>query len=58
MIWRLCTGKAGHFLQPVVTRVADGVPVYVVKNEHTRKKKVLLHSRLLLWLADFGEPCG
>ena len=31
------------------------MPAYVVKNEHTRKKKVLHHSRLLLWLADFGE---
>ena len=40
----------------VVTQVADGVPVYVVKNECTGKKKVLYCSRLLLWLADFGEP--
>ena len=39
----------------MVTRVADGVPVYVVKNEHTGKK-VLHHSWLLLWLANFGEP--
>ena len=30
--------------------------MYVAKNEHTGKKKVLHHSRLLLWLADFGEP--
>ena len=34
----------------------QGVPAYVVKNEHTGKKKVLHHSWLLLWLADFGEP--
>ena len=40
----------------MVTWVADGVPAYVVKNERTGKKKVLHHSRLLLWLADFGEP--
>ena len=40
----------------VVTCVADGVTTYVVKNECTRKKKVLHHSRLLLWLANFGEP--
>ena len=40
----------------MVTRVADGVPAYVVKNERTRKRKVLHHSRLLLWLADYGEP--
>ena len=31
------------------------MPAYVVKNEHTRKK-VLHQSRLLLWLANFGEP--
>ena len=40
----------------VVTWVVDGVPVYVVKNERTGKKKVLHHSWLLLWLTDFGEP--
>ena len=36
--------------------MADGVPKYVVKNECTGKRKVLHHSRLLLWLADFSEP--
>ena len=36
--------------------MADGVPMYVVKNVRTGKTKVLHHSRLLLWLADFGEP--
>ena len=46
----------GSDLHTVVTWVADGVPAYVVKNEHTGKKKVLHHSRLLLWLANFGEP--
>ena len=40
----------------VVTWVADGVPAYVVKNEHIGKKEVLHRSRLLLWLTDFGEP--
>ena len=40
----------------MVARVADGVPVYVVKNERTGKRKVLHHSRLLLWLTDYGEP--
>ena len=40
----------------MVTCVVDGVPTYVVKNEHTRKRKVLHHSRLLLWLANYGEP--
>ena len=46
----------GSDLHMVVTRVADGVPVYVVKNECTGKKKVLHRSQLLFWLADFGEP--
>ena len=36
--------------------MADGVPAYVVKNERMGKKKVLHRSRLLLWLANFGEP--
>ena len=40
----------------MVTWVADRVPTYVVKNERTGKRKVLHHSRLLLWLADYGEP--
>ena len=40
----------------MVTWVADRVPTYVVKNECTRKRKELHHSRLLLWLADFSEP--
>ena len=36
--------------------MVDWVPVYVVKNECTGNRKVLHHSRLLLWLADFTEP--
>ena len=40
----------------VVTRVADRIPAYVVKNNHTGKKKVVHRARLLLWLADYGEP--
>ena len=35
---------------------ADGIPVYEVKNECTGKRKVLHWARLLLWLADYGEP--
>ena len=46
----------GSDLHTVQTRVANGVPVYVVKNVRTGKMKVLHHSRLLLWLANFGEP--
>ena len=40
----------------VVTRVVDGIPPYVVKNNRTGKKKVVHRARLLLWLADYGEP--
>ena len=40
----------------VVTHVADGIPAYVVKNNRTGKKKVVHRARLLLWLADYGEP--
>ena len=36
--------------------MADGIPAYVVKNERTGKTKVLHRSKLLLWLADYGEP--
>ena len=46
----------GSNLHTVQTRVADGVPTYVVKNVRTGKTKVLHCSRLLLWLADFREP--
>ena len=40
----------------LVTHVADGIPAYVVRNNHTGKKKVMHWARLLLWLADYGEP--
>ena len=36
--------------------MADGIPAYVVKNNCTGKKKVVHRARLLLWLADYGEP--
>ena len=36
--------------------MADGIPAYVVKNNHTGKKKVVHQARLLLWLVDYGEP--
>ena len=36
--------------------MADGILTYVVKNDHTGKKKVVHQARLLLWLADYGEP--
>ena len=40
----------------MINRKVDGIPVYEVKNERTRKKKVLHRAQLLLWLADYGEP--
>ena len=40
----------------VVRHVADGIPAYLVKNVRTGKIKVLHRIRLLLWLADYGEP--
>ena len=46
----------GSDLHRVVIHVADGIPAYVVKNNHTGKKKVVHQARLLLWLADYGKP--
>ena len=46
----------GDDLHMVVTHMADGIPAYVVKNNHTVKKKVVHQAQLLLWLADYGEP--
>ena len=40
----------------MINQKADCIPMYEVKNEHTGKKKVLHRARLLLWLADYGEP--
>ena len=54
--WQKLKNWWGSDLHTVQTRVVDGVPAYVVKNVRTGKMKVLHHSRLLLWLADFGEP--
>ena len=55
---RKLKNRWGDDLHTVVTRVADGIPAYVVKNNHTGKKKVVHRARLLLWLADYGEPVG
>ena len=46
----------GDDLHTVVSRVADGIPAYVVKNNRTGKRKIVHRVRLLLWLADYGEP--
>ena len=53
---RKLKNRWGDDLHTVVSRVADGIPAYVVKNNCTGKKKVLHRARLLLWLADYGEP--
>ena len=53
---RKLKNRWGDDLHTVVTRVADGIPAYVVKNNRTGKKKVVHQARLLLWLADYGEP--
>ena len=53
---RKLKNRWGDDLHTVVTRVADGIPAYVVKNDRTGKKKVVHRARLLLWLADYGEP--
>ena len=53
---RKLKNRWGDDLHTVVTCVADGIPAYVVKNNHTGKKKVVHRARLLLWLADYGEP--
>ena len=53
---RKLKNRWGDDLHTVVCRVAEGIPAYVVKNNRTGKKKVVHRARLLLWLADYGEP--
>ena len=53
---RKLKNRWGDDLHTVVTHVADTIPAYVVKNNCTGKKKVVYWARLLLWLADYGEP--
>ena len=53
---RKLKNRWGDDLHTVVSRVVDGIPAYVVKNNRTGKKKVVHRARLLLWLADYGEP--
>ena len=53
---RKLKNRWGDDLHTVVTHMADGIPTYVVKNYRTGKKKVVHQARLLLWLADYGEP--
>ena len=42
----------GSQIHTVVRHVADGVPTYVVRNNHSGGKLVLHRARLLLWIAD------
>ena len=53
---RKLKNRWGSDLHTVVTCVADGIPAYEVKNNHTGKKKVVHRARLLLWLTNHGEP--
>ena len=53
---RKLKNRWGDDLHMVVTRVVDGIPAYVVKNNRTGKKKVVHRARLLLWLVDYSEP--
>ena len=54
--WRKLKNWWGGDFHMVVTRVVDGIPPYVVKNDCTGERKVLHWARLLLWLSDYGEP--
>ena len=46
----------GDDIHTMISQMADGIPMYEVKNERTGKRKVLHRAWLLLWLADYGEP--
>ena len=51
---RKLKNRWGDDIHTMIDRKADGIPMKV-KNERTRKKKVLHWARLLLWLADYGK---
>ena len=46
----------GDTLHTIIGHVVDGIPMYVMKNDQTRKMKLLHWARLLLWLTKYGEP--
>ena len=48
---RKLKNRWGDALYTVVKHVADGIPVYEVKNNANKKRQVLHRARLLLWLA-------
>ena len=53
---RKLKNRWGDDIHTMIDQKADSIPVYEVKNERTGKRKVLHRARLLLWLADYGEP--
>ena len=53
---RKLKNRWGDDIHTVINRMADGIPVYEVKNERTGKRKVLHRAQLLLWLTDYGKP--
>ena len=54
--YRKLKNQWGDDIHTVINRMADGIPVYEVKNERTGKRKVLHQAWLLLWLTDYSEP--
>ena len=46
----------GDDLHTVLAHMTDRIPIYIVKNNHTGKKKVVHRAWLLLWPADYGDP--
>ena len=50
--WRKLKNCWGDTLYTVVKHMADGIPVYEVKNDVNKKRQVLHQARLLLWLAE------
>ena len=49
---RKLKNRWGSQIHTVVRHVADGVPTYVVRNDHSGGELVLHQAHLLLWIAD------
>ena len=54
---RKLKNRWGCDIHTVVRQIAEGIPTYEVRNERTKKARVLHRARLLLWeaLEDLGE---
>ena len=52
---RKLKNRWGDDIHTMIDQMADGIPMYEVKNERTGRKKVLHRAWLLLWLADYGK---